>query len=139
MAADYPESYERFLDAFQFIKDIAVDWDDTKIVEAEPGDYLTIARRAKNKEDWYIGAITDEQARISRIPLTFLDINQNYVATMYTDAPDADWDNNPMVYTIKKYIVNNKTTLQVKLAPGGGAAISLKLASDEDLKQLKQY
>ncbi len=83
MAADLPEAYEKRLDEFQFIKDVAVDWDDTKIIEAEPGDYITAARKAKSKNDWFIGAITDEQKRISSIPLTFLTTKQWYVATIY--------------------------------------------------------
>lgn len=139
MAADLPENYERFPDAFQFIKDVAVDWDDTKILEAEPGDYITIARKTKNKEEWFIGAITDEQKRTSVMPLTFLKPGQKYVATLYSDAADADWQKNPMAYQIQNVLVDTKTVLQVALANGGGAAISLKLASASDLKKWKVY
>jgi glucan 1,4-alpha-glucosidase len=139
MAADLPESYEKRMDAFQFIKDVAVDWDDTKILEAEPGDYITIARKAKNKDDWFIGAITDETARTATANLDFLDAGKQYVATIYSDAKDADWDKNPMAYQVKSYLVNNKTALKIALANGGGAAISLKIASADDLKKLKQY
>jgi len=139
MAADLPETYERFMDAFQFIKDVAVDWDDTKIIEAEPGDFLTIARKAKNRSEWFIGAITNEQARISSISLSFLDPAKDYVATCYCDAPDADWRKNPMAYTITSSLVNARTNLYVQLAPGGGAAVSLRLASEEDLKRTKRY
>lgn len=139
MAADMPENYEKRMDAFQFIKDVAVDWDDSRIVEAEPGDFLTIARKAKNKNEWFIGAITDENARTSNVNLDFLDNGKQYVATVYADAKDADWDKNPMAYEIKSYIVTNKTALKLVLANGGGAAVSLKLATADDLKKLKAY
>ncbi len=139
MAADLPESYERFPDAFKFIEDVAVDWDDTKIIEAEPGDYITIARKAKGKEDWFVGAITDENSRIAVVPLNYLNDNQKYIATIYEDAPDASWDKNPMAYEINKFTVTNKNTLKIKLAKGGGAAISIAPASDDDLKNNKKY
>lgn len=139
MAADLPENYERFPDAFQFIKDVAVNWDDTKILEAEPGDYITIARKAKDKEEWYVGSITDEQKRNAVMPLTFLKPGQKYIATMYSDKADADWDKNPMAYQVENVIVDSKTTLKIKLATGGGAAISLKPATTEDLKKWKTY
>ncbi|MCU1267817.1 MAG: alpha-glucosidase [Acidobacteria bacterium] len=139
MAADLPENYERFLDAFQFIKDVAVDWDDTRILEAEPGDYVTIARKAKNRDEWYIGAITDETARASKIPLSYLTPKRWYVATIYADAADAHWESNPMKYQIQSFLVNNQTTLAINLASGGGAAISLKPASAEDMKKWKPY
>ena len=139
MAADVPENYEKRMDAFQFIKDVAVDWDDTRIIEAEPGDYITIARKAKNKNEWFIGAITDENARTSNVSLDFLDNGKQYVATVYGDAKDADWDKNPMAYEIKSYVVNNKTALKLVLANGGGAAVSLKPATADDLKKLKNY
>jgi len=139
MAADLPENYERFLDAFQFIKDVAIDWDDTRILEAEPGDYLTIARKAKNREEWYVGAITDETARAAKIPLRYLTPNGWYVATIYADASDAHWERNPMKYQIGSFLVNDQTTLTINLASGGGAAISLKPASAEDMKKWKPY
>jgi len=139
MAADLPENYERFPDAFQFIKDVAVDWDDTKIVAAEPGDYLTIARKAKNKDEWYIGAITDERARSSQLALDFLPKRRSYVATIYADASDAHWQTNPMAYQIHTVLVNNRTKLDLKLAPGGGTAISLKPATLEDMKKWKEH
>jgi len=139
MAADLPENYEKRMDAFQFIRDVAVDWDDTRILEAEPGDYLTIARKAKNKNDWFIGAITDENSRNANVSLDFLDSGKQYVATIYADAKDADWEKNPMVYEIKSYLVNNKTALRIALANGGGAAVSLKPASAADLKKFKNY
>jgi glucan 1,4-alpha-glucosidase len=139
MAADLPENYEKRMDAFQFIRDVAVDWDDTKIIEAEPGDYLTIARKAKNKEEWFIGAITDENMRTANANLDFLDTGKQYVATIYADAKNADWDKNPMAYEIKSYLVNSKTALKLTLANGGGAAVSLKAATADDLKTLKNY
>lgn len=126
MAADLPENYEAYLDAFQFIKDVAVDWDDTKIVEAEPGDYITIARKAKGKSDWFIGGITDEHARTSIVPLNFLDTGANYEATVYRDAENAHWDKNPEAYVIETRKVDSKTVLQIKLAEGGGYAIRLR-------------
>lgn len=139
MAADLPENYERFMDAFQFIKDVAVDWDDTRILEAEPGDYVTIARKAKNKDEWYIGAIADEQARTSNIPLSYLTPKRTYVATIYGDAANAHWQSNPMAYQIQNFLVNDQTVLKINLASGGGAAISLKPASEEDVKKWKPY
>ena len=125
MAADLPENYERFMDAFQFIKDVAVDWDDTKIIEAEPGDYITIARKEKGKETWFVGAITDENARTATIPLSFLD-KGNYVATIYQDGSNAHWKENPQSYKITTKKVNKKTTLRIPLAEGGGCAIKIE-------------
>lgn len=139
MAADYPENYEKLPDAFQFIKDVAVDWDDTKILEAEPGDYITIARKAKGKEEWYLGAITDENAHETKIKLNFLNPKQWYVATIYADAKDAHWEKNPMAYEINKYLVKNKTELKLKLAESGGAAVSFKPASEGEIKSLEKY
>lgn len=139
MAADLPENYERFSDAFQFIKDVAVDWDETKVLEAEPGDYLTIARRAKGKQTWFIGAITDEHPRAARISLPFLNEQVRYVATIYSDHPDAHWEKNPMAYQIQTYIVTNRTRLNVALAAGGGAAISIRPATPDDLQRWKEY
>ncbi|MFN0156826.1 MAG: glycoside hydrolase family 97 protein [Bacteroidota bacterium] len=139
MAADLPEVYEQHLDAFQFIKDVAVDWDDTKVIEAEPGDYITIARKAKGKNEWYIGAITDENPRSTKVALNFLTPKQKYVATLYADADDAHWEKNPMAYKIQSYIVTDKTVMNLKLAASGGAAISIKVASENDIKRLKAY
>lgn len=139
MAADLPENYEKYSDAFQFIRDVAVDWDDTRILEAEPGDYVTIARKAKNRDEWFVGAITDENARKSNIALDFLAPDRNYVATIYADAPNAHWETNPQSYKIENYIVSSKTALKIALAAGGGAALSLRTASAEDLKKYKNY
>jgi hypothetical protein len=126
MAADLPENYERFPDAFQFIKDVAVDWDNTYILEAEPGDYITIARKAKGKNEWFIGSITDENAREAVVDFSFLPAGKKYKATIYADGKDADWKANPQSYTIKTIDVTNKTKLKQRLAPGGGLAVSVK-------------
>lgn len=139
MAADLPENYEKRMDAFQFIRDVAVDWDDTKIIEAEPGDYLTIARKAKGKNEWFIGAITDENSRMAKADLDFLESGKQYVATIYADAKDAHWEKNPMVYEIKSYLVNSKNVLNLALASGGGAAVSIKAAKPNDLTKFKNY
>lgn len=125
MAADLPENYERFPDAFTFIEQVPVDWSDTKILKAEPGDYVIIARKDKNSENWFIGAITDEEARTFNIKLDFLN-HKNYEMTVYKDAPDSDWEKNPMKYEIEKTKVNNKDSINLSLAPGGGTAIILK-------------
>ena len=126
MAADLLENYEKYPDAFQFIKDVAVDWDDTKILQAEPGDYLTITRKAKGKQSWFLGAITDENARKSEIKLDFLTKGQKYKAVIYEDAKDADWQKNPIAYTIRTVVVTNKSKINLNLAPGGGTAISFE-------------
>ncbi len=124
MAADLPENYNRYLDAFQFIKDVPVDWDDTKILEAEPGDFITIARKGKNSENWFLGSITDENKRETTIALNFLDVDKKYKATIYKDGADADWEKNPKSYLIEEKTVSSKDKLKLKLAPGGGVAIS---------------
>jgi glucan 1,4-alpha-glucosidase len=139
MAADLPENYERFPDALRFIEDVAVDWDDTRILEAEPGDYVTIVRKAKDRDEWYAGAITDEHARTATILLDALPAGRSYAATVYADAPDAHWQTKPMAYQIKSYRVDARTVLKVPLAPGGGAAVSVKPASAEELKALPPY
>jgi hypothetical protein len=125
MAADLPEHYNQHLDAFQFIKDVAVDWDDTKVLEAEPGDYITYARKAKGKSSWFIGSTCDEQGRTSKIDLSFLDSGKKYVATIYADAKDAHYEKNPKAYTIRKVNVTRKSKLTQYCAPGGGYAISV--------------
>ncbi len=139
MAADFPENYEKRMDAFQFIKDVAVDWDDTRILEAEPGDYVTIARKAKGKDEWYVGAISDENARVATIPTPYLKPGTVYLATLYRDAPEAHWEKNPMAYKIDKFLVTDLSVLEVSLAPGGGAAVSLRPASAADKKQFRPY
>ena len=127
MAADLPENYERFADALQFIKDVAIDWDNTYILEAEPGDYITIARKTKGKNEWFAGAITDENAREATIDFSFLPANAKYTATIYEDAKNANWKDNPMLYNIRKITVSNKTVLKQRLAPGGGTAIKVSV------------
>lgn len=126
MAADLIENYKRYPDAFQFIKDVAVDWDHTYILEAEPGDYITIARKAKGKEEWYIGGITDENARKAIIDLSFLPKGQKYQATIYADGKTANWKTNPKSYVITTKEITSRTILRTKLAPSGGVAISIK-------------
>ena len=126
MAADLPENYEKHLDAFQFIKDVAADWDNTYILEAEPGDYITIARKAKGKNEWFVGAITDENAREALVDFSFLPKGKTYTATLYTDGKNADWRTNPQSYSIKTMKVTHKTKLKQRLAPSGGLAISVK-------------
>ncbi len=125
MAGDLPQNYEVYPDAFQFIVDVPVDWDDTKILEAEPGDYITIARKEKNTGNWFIGGITDENSRKSIIKLDFLNINKNYTATLYKDGPTADWERNPEDYEIERREVNSNTILEINLARSGGFAISI--------------
>ena len=139
MAADLPENYDAHLDAFQFIKEVGVDWDDTKIVEAEPGDYLTVARNEKGTGKWFIGAITDENARLATVPLGFLKKGMKYVATIYADGENADWKSNPEAYKIEKFIVDDGSVLKLKLANGGGAAVSLWPATAEEVKSIKGY
>jgi hypothetical protein len=125
MAADLPQNYSAHMDAFQFIRDVPVDWDDTKILEAEPGDFITIARKGKGQDGWYIGAITDEHARVADVPLGFLDRGRRYKAIVYRDADNADWKDNPEAYTIETKTVDSGSRLTLKLAPGGGAAVSI--------------
>lgn len=124
MVCDLPENYQRFPDAFQFIKDVPVDWADTRYLEGEPGDYITVARRDKNSDDWYVGAITDENARKAVVSLDFLPVGK-YVATVYEDAPDASYDKNPQSYRIRSVNVTPKSRLTLNLAKGGGAAVRI--------------
>lgn len=125
MVTDLPENYEAKPDAFQFIKDVAVDWDDTKVILAEPGDYITIARKAKGTNNWFVGSISDENAREVYIDFSFLDKNKKYEATLYRDADNASWDKNPEAYKIEKLTITQKSKLKVKMAPGGGFAMSI--------------
>lgn len=126
MAADLYQNYEKHLDAFQFIKDVAVDWDNTYILEAEPGDYITIARKARGQNEWFIGGITDENPRTATIDLSFLPKGKKYIATIYADGKKADWKDNPQDYVISTKKVNSRTILKQHLAAGGGVAISIK-------------
>lgn len=126
MAADLYQNYEKYPDAFQFIKDVAVDWDRTYILEAEPGDYITIARKAKGKNEWYVGGITDENSREALIDFSFLPKGKKYQAVIYADGKKADWRTNPKEYVIETRTISHKTKLRQKLAPSGGVAISIK-------------
>lgn len=126
MAADLYQNYEKHLDAFQFIKDVSVDWDNTYVLEAEPGDYITIARKTRGMNEWFIGGITDENSRNAVIDLGFLPSGREYEATIYADGKDADWKENPKSYVISTKKVSSKTTLKQRIAPGGGVAISIK-------------
>ena len=126
MAADLPENYERFADAFQFIKDVPVDWQESVYLEAEPGRYITVARKDKHSDNWYIGNTSNENGHTSELLLNFLDKNKKYEATIYADAKNADWQTNPKAYTITKQKVNAKTKLKLTAAKGGGYAISIK-------------
>lgn len=139
MAADLPENYEAKPDALQFIKDVAVDWDETRVPDAEPGDYIIMARKAKGSPNWFLGAITDENARNLVSSLDFLDATKKYVATIYRDADNAGWSTNPEAYVIEKFLVDSKTLLKLKLAPGGGTAVSLMPALTAELKSVKKY
>jgi hypothetical protein len=137
MAADLPENYERFMDAFQFIKDVAVDWEQSKYLEAEPGAYITVARKAKGTGQWFIGSITNENSRTSKIGFEYLDPGKTYVATIYADAQDAHYKTKPQAYTIRQILVTSKSVLEQYCAPGGGYAISLKEADAAQIKALR--
>ncbi|SDH90108.1 Glycosyl-hydrolase 97 C-terminal, oligomerisation [Flavobacterium omnivorum] len=125
MAADTPENYDRFPDAFQFIKDVAVDWSDSKYLEAEPGQYVTVARKAKGTNNWFVGNVNGETSRTSTIKFDFLEKGKKYEATIYADAKDAHYKTNPQAYTIRKMTITNKSKLAQLSAPGGGYAISI--------------
>ena len=125
MAADLPENYERFMDAFQFIKDVAVDWDDSKYLEAEPGRYITVARKAKGTNNWFVGCTAGEDGHMAHVSFDFLDPGRKYTATIYADGPPAHYEKNPQAYTIKQMKVTNKSKLTLRAASGGGFAISI--------------
>ena len=134
MAADVPEHYEARMDAFQFIKDVAVDWSESHYLLAEPGDYIVIARKAKpcgdsascDKPQWFIGGVTDENARTLEFQLDFLEPGKKYEATVYADAKDADYRTNAEAYAISTRKVTSKSKLKMYMAPGGGFAISIR-------------
>ncbi|PRY52735.1 glycosyl hydrolase family 97 [Arcticibacter pallidicorallinus] len=134
MAADLPENYMKFPDAFQFIKDVAVDWDDSKYLEAEPGAYITVARKAKKTGKWFVGSVGGNEPRTSKIGFGFLEPGKKYIATLYTDAKDAHYKTNPQAYTIRKVVVDSKSKLSQFVAAGGGYAISLEEANKAQLK-----
>jgi hypothetical protein len=139
MLADLPENYERFPDLFEFLKKVPVDWKKSLYLNAEPGEYITIARKDKNSDDWYLGSITNEKERQFDIKLNFLDENQNYLCIIYRDGEKAHWDKNPMEYKIEQFIVNSKTNLKLKLAPGGGVAVIFTKISANDVKGIPFY
>ena len=125
MAADLVENYRKHMDAFQFIKDVAVDWDDSRYLEAEPGQYITVARKAKNSDNWFVGCTSGEKGHTSTLSLNFLDKGRKYKATIYADAKNADYRKNPQAYVISKKTVTATSVLKLKAAPGGGYAISI--------------
>ncbi len=139
MAADMIENYEPHMDAFQFIKDVAVDWDDSRYLEAEPGDYITVARKAKGTENWFVGCTADENGHVSDLSFNFLEPGKKYVATVYMDAKDAHYEHIPQAYVIRKGILTSTSKLKLKAAPGGGYAISIMEVTDPQvLKGLKK-
>ena len=128
MAADLPENYARFMDAFQFIKDVAMEWDESRYLEAEPMEYVTIARKTKGKNEWFVGGTNGEEARTSEISLDFLEKGEKYVATIYRDDKTAHYRNNPQAYVIETKNVTAKSRLKIFEAPGGGYAITIRKA-----------
>jgi glucan 1,4-alpha-glucosidase len=138
MAADLPENYERFMDAFQFIKDVAIDWEKSVYLEAEPGYYLTIARKEKGSSNWFVGNVNGNESRTSKIRFDFLEPGKNYIATIYSDAKDAHYRDNAQAYEIRKVVVNNKSRLNQLSAPGGGFAISIMEADRSETRGLKK-
>ena len=125
MASDFIENYKD-QPALQFIKDVPVDWELSKVINAEIGEYITVARKDKNSEDWYLGSITNKKTRNFTISTNFLDPNKNYTATIYKDGEDANWDNNPYDLSIEQIPFSSDSVLNLKLAPGGGTAIRFK-------------
>lgn len=139
MAADLPETYNKHLDAFQFIEDVPVAWDKSLVLEAEPGDFITYARKQKDSDNWFVGRTNDELARTSEISFDFLDPDLSYIATVYADAKDANYKTNPKAYVITKYAVDSRSKLKQLCAPGGGYAISVIPAKDKsETKGLKK-
>lgn len=139
MAADLPENYERFMDAFQFIKDVPVDWDNSIYLEAEPGKYVTVARKEKGTNNWFIGSATGDANHQSVISLDFLEKGKNYIATIYADTKDTDYKLNPQSYQIVKGLVNSKNKLKINTVEAGGYAISLfEVTTSDEMKGLKK-
>jgi alpha-glucosidase len=127
MAADLPENYVN-QPAFQFIKDVAVDWDTSRVIDGKIGDYVIVARREKNSPQWFIGAISDEEARTFDVPLAFLQPGRRYIAEIYADGPGANWLTNPLPVAISRRAVTSASHLRIALAPGGGQAIRIRPA-----------
>jgi alpha-glucosidase len=138
MAADLPENYADH-PAFQFIVDVPVDWQDTRVLHARIGDYVTIARQDRNSEEWYVGSITDETGRTLEAPLTFLEAGRKYVAQVYADGADADWEGNPVSFDIYEALVDRDTTLVLRLAPGGGQAVRIRPAGAGEASRIPPY
>lgn len=139
MAADLPENYERFMDAFQFIKDVPVDWDNSIYLEAEPGKYVTVARKEKGTNNWFIGSATGDANHQSVISLDFLEKGKNYIATIYADTKDTDYKSNPQSYQIVKGLVNSKNKLKINTVEAGGYAVSLfEVTNSDEMKGLKK-
>lgn len=139
MAADLPENYERFMDAFQFIKDVPVDWDNSIYLEAEPGKYVTVARKEKGTNNWFIGSATGDANHQSVISLDFLEKGKNYIATIYADTKDTDYKSNPQSYQIVKGLVNSKNKLKINTVEAGGYAVSLfEVTTSDEMKGLKK-
>ncbi len=138
MAADEIDNYLKHMDAFQFIKDVAVDWDDSRYLEAEPGRYIVAARKAKGTDNWFIGCTASEHGHTSTVALDFLDPDKKYIATVYADSKDAHYQTNPHSYVIRTGVVTAKSALKLTAAPGGGYAISIVPASPEEVKGLKK-
>ncbi|HEY4417783.1 MAG TPA: glycoside hydrolase family 97 protein [Verrucomicrobiae bacterium] len=133
MAADLPENYEKYRDLFQFILDVPTDWEETHLLNGEIGEFVTLARKQRDGEDWFIGSMTNEKRRSLEVPLTFLDKNKTYVAEIYRDADDANWKTNPIAYKIERQLVKRDSVISLHLAPGGGEAIRLKPATAADV------
>lgn len=138
MAADVPENYMRYADAFRFIKDVAVDWDESRYLAAEPGEYIIAARREKGGQRWFVGGVTNEDARTMTVDFSFLTKGQKYMATIYADAKDADYEINPEKYVISRRVVTAKDKEKIFMARGGGFAISLMPVDDHTQKLKKR-
>jgi alpha-glucosidase len=138
MVADLPENYVD-QPAFQFIQDVPTDWHDTHVLHAQIGDFVTIVRRERDGDAWYLGSITDEEGRTLEAPLDFLPADTTYVAEIYADAPDADWESNPLALEISRGLVDRDTVVQIALAPGGGTAVRFRPATEEDLNSVPAY
>ena len=138
MAADFPENYEKHMDAFQFIKDVPCDWAESVYLEAEPMEYITVARRDKKSDSWFVGSVAGAQPHQSALKLSFLPKGQKFVATVYTDTKDSDYKTNPQAYSIRKGLVDSRTALKLTSVAGGGYAISLVPATPAEVKSLKK-
>jgi alpha-glucosidase len=139
MAADLPGNYDNNLSAFKFIEDVPVDWGDTRVLHAKIGDFITIVRRDRASDDWYLGSVTDEDNRTLDAPLDFLEPDRKYVAEIYRDGEGADWEENPYAIEITRALVDQGTVLKLTLAAGGGQAIRFRPAGPEDLRSVPPY